>query len=295
MTEDNGTNNWRGITWLKGLAAVGFGAAFVVAFLLIGHTHWHRDAGGRLLEGFLAGALAILAAFVVGTVWFSRHGLSTGQQLVAEVANAVEGRMSVTDQGLRALQVDLNLVSWSELFQGTKTIVIIDRYFDGWAEICFPLLVSFFKGGGTADIYLSHPTFDRVITTTAEQHFPPGEVSRKDMSRRALESVEKLDSACREADSPEDRITVRYVKEVVNYAAIAFDNDALVLKPYELFFRAIGRSPVTVWDTHAAPQIAGFWTHERDHLDQSDKCVPVSIHDVLTELRELRRGENHQP
>jgi hypothetical protein len=254
-------------TWVRRYRWLLAGTGVLVIFL----GYWALS-GARLPRALSEFGLAVLpnlaaALLVYLAISFilARVGISEAQELRDEIATKVAASV-VPAPGIRSLTSRVDELDWRKLFEESRSIDVIGRFFDGVLRYADSGLDTFFRKGGRIRVVTHDPADERLAQIADEQRNGDPRLHSDDASERFRRTLKGLHNARIRANAPADRIQVYVHETSINYAGYCFDDELLLLVPHAHRHVEEAREPQLLIDLTISPIVAAFWRNEIKQL-----------------------------
>jgi hypothetical protein len=229
-------------------------------------------------------AILVLLAYLLGSWLLSRAGLAAPQQLKEEIVETVASRIAQSVPGVTAIYDDIDDPPWRDLFDASKQVEIVARFFDGITRNYYRSIVSFFRRSGSMRIITLDPRNEEAISVTNIQRNTEQAAHVDNVLDRWISTLKAVDKARIEAGSPVGSVRLFLLPYATNYTAYCFDGKNLLLNSVEHFFLRIYRSPRILLDLRSAESVQQFWQHEMEATQRH----AVEVADIGQFIKELQ-------
>lgn len=261
--------------------------ALLCAALLIVVAVWPLHTGVRdLTVAILEAAAATLVTFIGLVLLYLYLGSPPTDQIAQATAEATVQRLGMSiatppaspsaSSGGPRLYSTWADVPWQELLSKGRDVEIVVNYFDRWLNEVQRPLVDLLRRQGTVTIYLPNPDRpddDSALRCLAEL-YPDHEL--QNVRDKIVRTGMRLSQRCREAGVPPQRARVRFVDNVLAYAAIRIDGTSVLVSVYDQFRQSSRvQSPAIEINTTAEPELDEFWSRQFDGFASVGAEAPI--------------------
>lgn len=245
-------------------------AALVLAYFAINPDGW---SGWRdLFLGLLVSLIALLLASLVVYVLLLRQGIPTLSALARlDPAPETKGRFSKSTRG--DVFENYREIPWDELLRDVDELDIVVCYFDSWVSSNWESLLRFFNRGGRMRIYLPDPEIPDVLAQVQrrfeEYHL---EVVRDKIVNTGI----RLANVIEESASPEARLVINFYPGPLNYSAIRFDRESVLLSAYEEFRKQKIDSSAVLLKIKGRAHLQKYWAKEIGGFARESREVDIA-------------------
>ena len=244
-------------------------AALVLAYFAVNPDGW---SGWRdLLLGLLVSLIALLLASLVVYVLLLRRGIPTLSAL-ARLDREAEPATRFTKATHGDVFENYREIPWDELLSDVDELDIVVCYFDSWVSSNWESLLTFFNGGGRMRIYLPDPEIPDVL---AQVHSRFGEYRQEAVREKIVNTGIRLANVIEESVSREARLAINFYPGPLNYSAIRFGRESVLLSAYEEFRKQKIDSSAVLLKIKGRAHLQKYWAKEIEGFARQSREVDI--------------------
>lgn len=264
------------VAWLKVILALATMLALVLLYVLLDDGS-DGNSWLKLLDNVIPNLIAGLVVVVALYFIFTRQGISNSEEIAQEIKKAmptaVASNSDLEGRGVRDFYPNFREVPWKELIEGSKSIDIVVCYFDSWVRANWDDLRDFFGKGGSLRLFL--PDFeDDAAMRVVQERFPEHSVAV--VKQKVVSTALRLGRVLEESGSKSARLEIHFHPSALNYSAVRFDGETVLLSVYEQFRKQKIDSSAILLDLNKSEHLRLYWDKEFGGFQEAARVESLS-------------------
>jgi hypothetical protein len=272
--------------WLQLVLA--FVAAFALTLLYV-----LIDASGgsgvvaRLGSSLIPNLIAALVIFVAIYLILVQKGIPTMRDVVEEVKSAARAGSNERAEATDVINFYPNLrtVPWPALLNDAHSLDIAVCYWDSWVKANWEPLVQFFARGGSMRVFLPDARVNDAVTVVCQRF---SEHPTNTIKLKIINTGLRMDEALRASGSRAARLEVFFFPQSLNYSAIRFDSESVLLSVYEQFREERIDSSAILLNLTNSSHLAQYW--DKEFGEFSSKSEKFAVDDLRTMAAAVKKS-----